>query len=170
MSLSGFIGTNLSLSIIFSRSLKTTVALPSIITLVFSAASLLWCRVILISSDFIYICAQMQISPHAVGVSHTVCVPNTTSDTLKFASRRCPPPDRLSKKLCVYLEPRNLNSKLLCQSLPTLHPPPNSGPPRDYSTESLERKLLGTLSRLDPLKGVTLTPPQPYTPCPKKGV
>ena len=62
-------------------------------------------------SDFIYICAQMQISPQAAGVSPTVCVllhyPRHTDKQI----REHPPLDSLSKSLCVDLEPRNLNSK-----------------------------------------------------------
>ena len=105
----------------------------------------------------------MQISLQAAGVSRTVCVLHLPP-THRIFTRRCPPPNRLSKRLCVHLEPQNLNSKLVCESRPTLPPPPTSGPPRDYSTESLERKLLGTLSRLNPLKGLPSPPPQPYTP------
>ena len=86
----------------------------------------------------------MQISPQATGVSLTVCVLQHYPRHTDKETREYPPLDSLSRSLYVDLELRNLNSKLPCQSLPTLpYPTPSSGPTRDYSAESLVGKLLG---------------------------
>ena len=81
-------------------------------------------------SDFIDICAQMQISPQATGVSPTVCVLQHYPRHTDKQTREYPPLDSLSRSLCIDLELRNLNSKLLCQSLPTFHPPPRQWAPK----------------------------------------
>ena len=67
-------------------------------------------------SVFIYTCAYTL--SHATGLRLTARVLQLYPRHTDKQPREYPPPDSLSKSLCVDLEPQNLNSKLPCQSLP----------------------------------------------------